>query len=91
MSEDFGPDIIEVTDDDGVTTQLEVLDFIDYNGQTYGAFLPADMSEDDPDFGMVILRVVEQNGEELFEDIESDEELNEVYEKFMIILFGDEE
>lgn len=92
MSEEFGDDIITVIDDDGTETNLEVLDTLEYNGTTYGAFLPADMKEDDPDYGIIILKITEdENGEEIFEDIESDEELNEIYEKFMVILFDDEE
>jgi len=91
MSEEYGPDYITLTDDDGNEAELEVLDMMDYNGQSYGAFLPADMDEDDPDFGMVILRRIEGKDGVLFEDIESDEELNEVYERFMAILFDDEE
>ena len=92
MSEEYGDDIITVVDEDGTETNLEVLDTLEYNGTTYGAFLPADMQEDDPDYGIIILKILEdENGEEIFEDIESDEELNEVYEKFMVILFDDEE
>ena len=91
MSEEYGADFITLTDDDGTETELEVLDTIDWNGNTYTAFLPADMDENDPDYGMIILKNVEDNGEEFFESIDDDEELNQVYEKFMIILFDDEE
>ena len=92
MSEEFGSDFITIIDDDGNEAELEVLDYIDYNGKSYGAFLPADMDEEDPDYGMVILRVIQdEDGSDIFEDIESDEELNEVYERFMAILFEDEE
>lgn len=92
MSEEFGDNFITVTDDDGNEAVLEVLDTMDYNGNSYCAFLPADMSEDDPDYGLIILRVTEdENGEEIFEDIEDDDELNEIFEKFMVILFDDEE
>ena len=91
MSEEYGADFITLTDDDGTETELEVLDTIDWNGNTYTAFLPADMDENDPDYGIIILKNVEDNGEEFFESIDDDEELNQVYEKFMIILFDDEE
>lgn len=92
MSEEFGNDFITVVDDDGNEATLEVLEYIDYNNKTYGAFLPADMKEDDPDYGMIILRVItDENGDDTFEDIESDEELNDVYEKFMVLLFDDED
>lgn len=91
MSEDYGPDIISVIDDDGNEISLEVVDTIDYNNSSYGLFLPADMDENDPDYGWVILRIVEENGEEIFEDIEDEDELNDVYEKFMVLLYADDE
>ena len=92
MSEEFGGDIITIIDDDGQEFELEVLDTMDYNGETYTAFLPADMDESDPDYGMVILRVVQdENGEELYESIDDDEKLQDVYEHFMVLLFDDED
>lgn len=92
MSEEFGSDFITITDDDGNDFELEVLDTMDYKGQSFIAFLPANMDEDDPDYGMIILRIVEdENGEEMFESIDDDDELQDVYEHFSIILFGDED
>lgn len=38
MSEEFGPDFITVTDEDGNEFELEHLDTLEYNGQTYMAF-----------------------------------------------------
>ena len=58
MSEDFGSDFITIVDDDGTEFELELLDTMDYKGQTFVAFLPADMDENDPDYGLVILRSV---------------------------------
>ena len=79
-------------DDDGTEFELEVLDTMDYKGQTFVAFLPADMDENDPDYGIVILRsVLDENGDELFESIDDDDELQDVYEHFSRILFDDEE
>ena len=92
MSEEFGSDFVTIVDDDGQEFELEVLDSMDYNGNTYMAFLPADMEEDDPDYGIVILRsVLDEKGEELFESIDDDKELDDVYEHFMKILFDDED
>ena len=59
MSEDFGSDFVTIIDDEGNEFELEVIESMDYNGHSYMAFLPADMSEDDPDYGFVLLRVVE--------------------------------
>lgn len=92
MSEEFGSDFITIIDDDGQEFELEVLDSMDYNGESYVAFLPANMDENDPDYGIIILRsVLDENGEELFESIDEDDKLQDVYEHFMLILFDDEE
>ena len=92
MSEEFGSDFITIVDEDSQEIELEVLDTMDYKGKTFMAFLPADMEEDDPDYGMIILRsVLDEKGEEVFESIDDDEELNDVYEHFMKLLFDDED
>ena len=92
MSEEYGSDFITIVDDDGQEFELEVLDEMTYNGETYVAFLPADMKEDDPDYGTIILRSVEdENGDELFESIDDEDQLNDVYEHFMVLLFDDED
>ncbi len=92
MSEEFGSDFVTIVDDDGQEFELEVLDVMDYNGNTYTAFLPADMAEDDPDYGMIILRSqLDESGEELYESIDDEDELNDVYEHFMVLLFDDED
>ena len=45
MSEEFGPDFITVTDEDGNDFELEHLDTLEYNNEVYMAFFPA-VSED---------------------------------------------
>ena len=84
MSEDFGSDFITIVDDDGTEFELEVLDTMDYNGETYKAFLPADMDENDPDYGMIILRSV-------LDESDDEAQLQDVYEHFMVLLFDDED
>ena len=92
MSEEFGSDFITIIDDDGAEFELEVLDTMDYNNQTFVAFLPADMDENDPDYGIIIQRsVLDENGEEQFESIDDEDELQDVYEHFSRILFDDED
>ena len=50
------------------------------------------MPEDDPDFGFILLRVAEdENGDDVFESIDDDEELRDVYERFMTLLYDDED
>lgn len=92
MSDDFGSDYITIVDDDGQESELEVVDTIEYKNQTFTLFLPADLSEDDPDYGFIILReVADENGDTIFESIDDEDELNDVYEHFMTLLFDDEE
>lgn len=91
MDEDFGGSFITIEDDEGNEIELEVLDTLEYEGTDYVLFLPADMDENDPDYGYVILRIVEIDGEEQFEDVEDADLLQTVYERFMEQIFGDGE
>ena len=94
MSEDFGPTFITVTDEDGKEIVLEFVDALEYNGQTYQAFFPAETEgedEDAPDNGLVILKVIHEDGEDLLSTLDTDEELDAVYDLFMESLFSDEE
>ena len=90
MSEEYGNDYISITDDEGNEFELEHLDTLEYEGQTYMVFLPTDISEDDPEFGYIILKVIEENGEELFGSVDDEDELNRVYDYYMELLFEEE-
>lgn len=95
MQDDFGPDFISLTDEDGNEFTLEVIDALEYHGQTYVACFPT-LEEDTEDteaeeYGLVILKSIEENGESFLATPDSDEELNAVYEQFMQQLMEDEE
>ena len=90
MQEDFGPDFITVTDEDGNDIELELVDALEHKGVTYMAFFPA-VEEGADDYGMVILKSITENGEDFLSTLDSDEELDEVYALFMERLFEDEE
>ena len=49
------------------------------------------MDEDDPDFGIILLKIMEENGEELFGSIDDDDELDKVYNYYMKEIFADED
>lgn len=94
MSEEFGPTFITITDDEGTEHVLEFVDMLEHNGQTYQAFFPAETEgedEDDPDNGLVILKVIHEDGEDLLSTLDSDEELETVYDLFMENLFDGED
>ena len=95
MSEEFGPNFITLTDEDGNEIELEDVDAIEVDGQTYMAFFPTVDDEADEaaaeEFGLVILKSITENGEELLSTLDSDEELNRVYDLFMEQLMDDED
>ena len=68
MSEEYGPEFITVTDEDGNDIELELVDVLEHKGITYMAFFPAvleDVDEESDDYGLVILKSVQEDGEEL--------------------------
>ena len=91
MEENFGSDFITLINDDGEEFELEHLDTIEYGGNTYMAMLPTDIDENDDDFGFIILKVEEENGEELLVTVDDEDELGLVYDEFLKILFDDED
>lgn len=90
MKSEYGNDFVTVTDEDGSEIELEHLDTVEVDGEVYMAFLPADMEEDDEDFGMIILKVVVEGDEELFATIDDDNVLEAVFEIFTRRLFDEE-
>ncbi len=94
MSEEYGANFITVTDDDGNEFELEHLDTLEYNGQTYLAFFPAVQEGEEAneeELGLVILKAIQENGEEILSTLDSDAEIDAVYNEFMKELFADEE
>ena len=94
MAEEYGPTFITVTDEDGREIVLEFIDALEYNGQQYQAFFPAETEgedEDDPDNGLVILKVIHEDREDLLSTLDSDEELDAVYDLFMESLFDEDD
>lgn len=90
MSDEFGPDFITVTDEDGNDLELEFVDALDHNGIRYLAFFPADEGDEEQEAELVILKMITENGEELLSTPDTDEELNEVYDHFMEQIFADD-
>ena len=94
MQEEYGGNFITVTDEDGNEFELEHLDTIEWNGQTYLAFFPAEQEggeTPEEELGLVILKAIQENGEEILSTLDSDEEMDAVYEEFMKELFAEED
>jgi len=82
---------VELTDDNGDNFKLEVIGEVEFEGQVYVVFLPADMDENDPDYGFIILKSVEVDGEEQFDSVDDEELVEKLYALYMAELFDDEE
>ena len=92
MANEYGGDFVSITDEDGNEFELELLDALEHKGIYYHAFIPAmEADAEEEDLEIIILKAVEQDGEELLSTLDSEEELNEVYDLFMERLFEDEE
>ncbi|MBQ4154086.1 MAG: DUF1292 domain-containing protein [Clostridia bacterium] len=89
MSENnnFGNDIITLVDDDGKEYAFEVLDAIETDDGRYLAMLPyyTDAKEKLDDSGELVLvkSILDEDGEEYFEDIPDDDEYETVADLFI--------
>ncbi len=90
MSDEYGGDIVTITDPEGNDYELEHLDTIEMDDAYYMAFLPTDLDEDDPDYGIVILKCDSSPdmGADLY--VPDDEAAERAYDIFMERLFAEE-
>lgn len=85
-NKEYNPDIVTLTDDEGKEYSFEILDAVETDEARYLAMLPV---YDDPkklldDSGeLVIVKVMEENGEEYFCEIEDDDEYETIADAFM--------
>ena len=92
MAEHYGSDFITISDEDGQEFELEVLTELEYNGFTYLAVIPAGLEEDEAeDFGVAILKSVEEDGEPILCAVEDQQELEAVNALIMERLYEDAE
>ncbi|MBR3935329.1 MAG: DUF1292 domain-containing protein [Oscillospiraceae bacterium] len=84
-TEDYGNDYVTLVDENGVEREFEIVDSLVTENNEYFALIPTETAEniDSDDGELVILKVVEENGEEFLEPIEDDEEFEEISEVFM--------
>ena len=82
MNEEFGNDIVSVTDEEGVEHFFEELDRIETDdGNRYVALIPIYDDEEeilDSDGDVLILKVIEEDGENYLIQIEDEKEFNEI-------------
>ena len=96
MNDEFGPNFVTLTDDEGNEIELEYVDALEHNGTTYMAFFPvveedSEDEENEEEYGLVILKSQMENGEEFLVTIDDEEEIDKVYDLFMEQILSDEE
>ena len=96
MNDEFGPNFVTLTDDEGNDIELEYVDALEHNGTTYMAFFPvveedSEDEENEEEYGLVILKSQMENGEEFLVTIDDGEEIDKVYDLFMEQILSDEE
>ena len=91
MEQDYGANIISITDEDGVEYELEILSSVTYRGVEYLALTPADADDEAEELEVSILKSVEEDGEPVLVAVEDETELETVYDLLMQSLFDDEE
>jgi len=86
MSEDFGNNLITLTDEDGVEKEFEMIDAAECDGSDYVALVP---TYDSPEAYVlaeeewIILKVItDENGDDLLITIEDDAEFEKVADLF---------
>ena len=82
MSEAFGNDYVVLTDEDGNEVEFQHIDTVEVDGQTYMAFIRAELAVDE-EAEVVILKVVEENGEEILATVEDDDEADKIFDIVM--------
>lgn len=104
MADDFNKDIpeeeelpegiIELTDEDGVTTQFEYLTTIDYNDEKYVVLMVLEDEEKDDEEGEVLILKIEQDPEtqeDIYVTIDDEDVSNAVFQQFLDMMEEEEE
>lgn len=84
--EELPEGIIELTDEDGVTTQFEYLTTIEHEGGEYVVLMVLDDEETDDEEGEVLILKIEQDPEtkeDVYVSLDDDEVSQAVFDKFL--------
>jgi uncharacterized protein YrzB (UPF0473 family) len=99
MSEmnEYTPELFELVDDEGNKRNFELVDAAEIGGEQYFAMVPAIEDEDflNADLDLVILKSIEEDGEEILASIDDDDEYDKVsrffFERMEEALGGDDD
>lgn len=87
--------IIELTDEDGVTTQFEYLTTIEHEEKLYVVLmvLEGEADEENEDEGEVLILEIakDENGEDVYVSVEDEEVSQTVFDKFIALMDEEED
>lgn len=96
MENELPDGIIELTDEDGVTTQFEYLTTIDHEGELYVVLMVAedeDEEEDDEEGEVLILKIEKdpETDEDIYVSVDDEEISQAVFDKFLAMMDEEED
>ena len=84
--------IVELIDDEGNEVAFEHLMSLEHNGKVYICLAPIEPMEDVAEDELVIMKIEQdKDGNDFYSTIDSEKELNEVFEKYLELAEADEE
>lgn len=89
--EEYGANYITITDEDGKPYEMEILARFEYLDKEYMALIPADEDPDAPTSEVNLLRIEEDDEEEILVAIEDEDELNGAYEALMELVYEEDD
>ena len=92
--EELPEGIVELTDEDGVTSQFEYLTTIDHEGELYVVLMLLEDEEHDDDEGEVLVLKIEKDpetDEDIYVTIEDEEISQAVFNKFVAMMDEEED
>ena len=92
--EELPEGIVELTDEDGVTSQFEYLTTIDHEGELYVVLMMLEDEEHDDEEGEVLILKIEKDpetDEDIYVTIEDEEISQAVFNKFVAMMDEEED
>ena len=78
LDDELEPEIVTLTDEDGVESEFHIIGSLELDGNQYLALTDAKGEEDE----YIILKIVEEDGEEVLITIDDDDEFDRVADAF---------
>ena len=89
--DEYGANLITITDEDGVEYEMEILNRFEFEGREYLALTPAGADDEEESLEVNLLRITEVGGEEVLDVIDDEDELQAAYDALMELIFEEEE